>query len=153
MEAIMNKVELHGTVDRLEVKKINDKVLTSFTVIVKTIRENREFSNYIPVDVWKSLEISNGDFVRVEGSFSTKSWDNQSGGKNYKSFVNGFMVFKMTKADIHNNDDSTVITESSDLDKLDPVFAKKSLQKGNLTNANKYTESFSEFSENPEDIF
>jgi len=146
----MNKVELHGTVDRLEVKKINEKFLTTFTVVVKSVRDNREFSNYIPVECWKSLEISNGDFVRVEGSFSTKSWENQSGVKIYKSFVMGFNIFKMTKTEYQN---SSPEEDGTNLDTLDPVFAKKSSPNYKESRAKEMSESYIDYNSNPEDIF
>lgn len=61
---------------------------------------NREFTDYVPVEIWRELNnLQSGDDVRVEGKFATTSWDNQSGGKSYKSFVVAYKVFKMIRLD------------------------------------------------------
>lgn len=129
----MNKVELQGVVDRIESKTVGDKKVTTFTVKVVTQMNDREFTNYVPVEIWRELNgIRNGEDVRVEGKFSTTSWDNPQGGKSYKSFVSAFRVYSIRRLDLQEK-------SISDYESLRP-------QMGNVSTIDYQNDS-------PEDIF
>ncbi len=135
----MNKVELQGKVDRLNINRVGEKMKSSFTVVIKKVFNNREFTDYVPVEIWKNLSgLENGDEVRVEGSFTTQSWDNKEGGKSYKSLVVAYRVFRV------------IPLGENDYTKSEPEYSTQSNYKNNGNSGDRF-EYNSDSS--PEDIF
>lgn len=135
----MNKVELQGKVDRVKVLKVGEKSKTSFTVVIKKVYNNREFTDYVPVEAWKNLSLENGEEVRVEGSFTTQSWEGKDGNKLYKSIVNATRVYRVSQ-----------VLEDNDFQKIESEYSSQSNYKSNGNGGVRFEYNGEE---SPEDIF
>ena len=89
----LNKVIIIGTIETIEYVQVKESIRTKLSVKISESFKDKTFSQIIPIEYYKEIQLMTGERVLIEGSVKMSPYENKNTGKTtYFININAYSI-------------------------------------------------------------